>query len=265
MPCVEKHTPGGFCRIEPGTSDQVAAKAFYNSLPGWEFADSPMGPNQFYTMFQLDGHNVAACYSLQPDEVKMGIPPHWNLYISVTSADETTKRAAECEGVVFCGPFDVAGYGRMSTIADPTGAVFSIWEPKTHTGPGVRGQHGSFCRADLSTPDPARAALFYKDVFGWSLRAGDEDYLHIQNGDEYIGGIPPASRRQPHEPPHWAIYLQADDCDATTAQAKKLGANVFVEPMTIEHVGRICVPADPQGAVFSLFTPFPHLPSLPPQ
>jgi predicted enzyme related to lactoylglutathione lyase len=258
MSYVEKHLPGSFCWMELGTNDQLAGKSFYTSLFGWEYSDSPMGPNDYYTMFTLENRSVAAAYTLRPEQISQGVPPHWNLYISVESADTTTTRAAECGGTVFAGPFDVYTHGRMSVIADPTGAAFSVWEPKSHTGIGVQRQHGSFCWADLSTPDPARAAEFYKDVFGWSLRPGDGDYLHIANGDEYIGGIPPANQRAPHEPAHWLIYFQVDDCDAATAKAKELGANVFAGPMTIEHVGRMTVLADPQGAVFSLFQPLPH-------
>jgi hypothetical protein len=209
-------------------------------------------------MFSLEGSNAAACYTLRPDELKQGIPPHWNLYISVVGADAISKRAGECGGTLFCPAFDISTHGRMAVVADPTGAVFSVWEPKDHPGIGVHGQHASFCRADLSTPDPARAAEFYKDVFGWSMQPGDDGYLHIINGAEYIGGIPPASRRAPHQPPHWLIYFQVDDCDAATAQAKELGANVHAGPMTVERVGRIAVLADPQGAVFSLFQPFPR-------
>lgn len=264
MPFVDKHAPGAFCWIELGTTDQFAAKIFYTSLFGWSFTDSPIGPNDYYTMFSLAGPagpcTAAACFTLQPDQLRLGIPPHWNLYIGVASADATTKRALECEGKVFCGPFDVATHGRMSTLADPTGAVFSIWEPKDQSGIGVERQHASFCWADLSTPDPDRAARFYKDVFNWSLRAGQENYLHIANTGEhdYIGGIPPASMRQPHEPSHWQIYFQVDDCDAATARAKSLGAGIFAGPMTVEHVGRMTLLADPQGAVFSLFQPEPH-------
>jgi len=258
MAFIEKHAPGSFCWMELATSDQPAAKAFYTGLFGWDCTDSPMGPNDYYTMFTLQDRSAAACYTLRPDETKLGVPPHWNLYIAVESADATTKRAADCEGKVFCGPFDVAKHGRMSTIADPTGAVFSIWEPKSHPGIGVQAQHGSFCWADLSTPDPVRAAQFYKDVFGWSTEIGEGDYRHIVNGADFIGGIPPASHRAPHQPPHWLLYFQVDDCDASTARAKELGANLFAGPMTIEHVGRMTVLADPQGAVFSLFQPLPH-------
>ncbi len=244
--------------MELSTSDQMAAKAFYVSLFGWDSDDSPMGPNDYYTTFTLQDRNAGACYTLRPDETKLGVPPHWNLYVAVASADAATKRAAESGGRVFCGPFDVATHGRMSTIADPTGAVFSIWEAKQHPGIGVQGQHGSFCWADLATPDPARAAIFYSGLFGWGTQPGQEDYLHIVNGKDYIGGIPPASMRNPDEPPHWMIYFQVDDCDASSAKAKELGANLFFGPTTMERVGRMTYLADPQGAVFALFQPLSH-------
>ena len=90
------------------------------------------------------------------------------------------------------------------------------------------------------------------------MRPGDTGYQHIGIDGEQFGGIPPASFRQPHEPPHWQIYFQVEDCDAATGRAKQLGANIYSGPMSIEHVGRMTVLADPQGAVFSLFQPFPH-------
>ncbi len=244
--------------MELNTSDQTAAKKFYTSLFGWECTDSPMGPDDYYTTFSAQGHKAAGGFTMRPEEAKLGIPSHWNLYIAVASAEATTKRAAECGGKVFCGPFDVATHGRMSTIADPTGAVFSIWEPKEHPGIGVQGQHASFCWADLSTPDPTRAAKFYSEVFGWGMQPGQEDYLHITNGKDYIGGIPPAKSRDANAPPHWMIYFQVDDCDASSTRAKELGANIFFGPQTIERVGRMTFLADPQGAVFALFQNLPH-------
>lgn len=258
MANIEKHPPGSFCWMELGTSDQPAAKTFYASLFGWQCADSPMGPNDYYTMFMLGDRSAAACYTLRPEQLSQGVPPHWNLYISVENADAAARHAAEHGGVVLAGPFDVSNYGRMAVIADPTGATFSVWEPKSHPGIGVQGQHGSFCWADLSSPDQARAAEFYSELFGWSMRPGEDDYLHIANGGNYIGGIPSARQRAPHEAAHWMVYFQVDDCDTSTERAKALGANVFMGPMTIEKVGRMTVLADPQGAVFALFQPFPH-------
>lgn len=258
MPQTDSHANGSFSWIELGTSDQNAAKHFYTTLLSWKFEDSPMGPNDFYTMFQLQGRNVGAAYTLRPEETSMGVPPHWNLYITVASAGDAAKKAAELGGTVLAGPFDVSTYGRMAVIQDPTGAAFCLWESKDHIGAGIEGETGSLCWADLSTPDPAKAAKFYVDLFGWSLPPGKDEYLHIKNGEAFIGGIPPAAHRNPNAPPHWLIYLQVDDCDASTAKAKELSANVFMGPMTIEKTGRMTVLADPQGAVFALFQPLPR-------
>src|SRR5260370_10963800 len=59
MPNIDKHAPGDFCWIELATTDQNAAKSFYGTLFGWAVNDSPMGPNDFYSMFQIDGRQAA--------------------------------------------------------------------------------------------------------------------------------------------------------------------------------------------------------------
>lgn len=258
MANVETLAPGSFCWMELATTDQLAAKQFYSALFGWHAKDSPMGPNVYYTTFSLRERKASACYTLTAEETAQGIPPHWNLYISVKNAADSTQQARDHGGTVYCGPFDVATHGLMSTIADPTGAVFNIWESKEHPGIGISSEPGAFCWADLSTSDPKRASEFYTKLFGWTTDLGKDDYTHILNGGDYIGGMPPASHRQSHEPPHWLLYFQTNDCDASTAKAKELGAHIYAGPMTIEKVGRMTVLADPQGAVFSLFQPLPH-------
>jgi uncharacterized protein len=119
----------------------------------------------------------------------------------------------------------------------------------------------SLCWADLSTPDVDRAKQFYSDLFGWTISAGEKDtsgYLHIQNGSDFIGGIPPAKYRNPNAPPHWLSYFLVSNCDASTAKAKQLGGTTYMEPTTMEGIGRWAVVADPQGAVFAIFQPLPH-------
>ena len=66
MPNVDRHPPGAFCWIELGTTDQDAAKKFYGTLFGWEVKDLPMGPDDLYTMFRLQGRDAAAGYTLRP-------------------------------------------------------------------------------------------------------------------------------------------------------------------------------------------------------
>jgi hypothetical protein len=260
MAHIDAHAPGSFCWIELSTSDQQAGKHFYSSLFGWTANDSPMGNNECYTMFQLEGRNVAAAYTIQKDEVAMGVPPHWNLYIAVENADESTARATELGGTVLAGPFDVMEHGRMAVVQDPTGAVFCMWQSKAHPGIGIQGQANALCWADLSTPDQEKAVPFYEGLFGYQISAPDNmgGYLHIMNGEEMIGGVQSKEGRNKFAPPHWLIYIMVEDCNAMTDKAKGLGANVHMGPVDMENVGWISVLADPQGAVFALFQPAPR-------
>lgn len=261
MAQIDKHAPGSFCWVELGTSDQNAAKKFYTSLFGWSVNDMPMGPNDFYTMFTLEGRNAAAAYTLRPGQKSQGVPPHWMLYIAADSADDAASRAAKAGGQVLAPAFDVFDVGRMAVLQDPTGAVFSLWQAKSHSGIGIAGVDGTMCWADLSTSDPERAKQFYSDVFGWNIAPGEKDpsgYLHIKNGDQYIGGIPPTAHRDPSIPPHWLVYFEVPDCDRTTEKAKSMGAQTMMPPMTMEGVGRWSVLADPQGAVFAPFQTLHH-------
>ena len=253
------HAPGMFCWVELATSDQAAAKKFYTSLFGWTADDSPMGPDASYTLFRLNGKDIGGGYTLMPDQVAMHVPPNWLVYVAVESADAAAAKAKQLGGKILAGPLDVMEHGRMAVIADPTGAVFAVWQPKQNPGMGVVGSEGSFSWADLNTDDPKRASEFYSALFGWHLEKGEHDpeggYLHIKNGEHYIGGIPPARPREPGVPPHWLIYFHTADCDALSNKAKSLGANVCFGPVTMENVGRFSIAADPQGAYFSLFQP----------
>lgn len=112
------------------------------------------------------------------------------------------------------------------------------------------------CWADLSTGDPAKAAKFYEDLFGWAAKPGEHDpsgYLHIQNRGEFIGGIQTAEQRNSQAPPHWLLYFQTPNCDQSAQQAKQAGATLYMPPTTVPNVGRMSIVADPQGAVFAIF------------
>ena len=82
MANIDKYPAGAFVWVELGTHDQAAAKNFYGSLFGWKANDMPMGPDEYYTIFRLDGRDTAAAYTLHPDR-SGGAPPNWMPYISV--------------------------------------------------------------------------------------------------------------------------------------------------------------------------------------
>jgi len=258
MPSVT-HTPGSFCWFELATTDQNAAKKFYSAVFGWDINDNPMGPDEVYTIFKLNGADAAAAYGMRPDQRAQGVPPHWMPYIFTKSADQAAARAAELGGTVLAPPFDVMDNGRMSVLQDPTGATFCVWQPNKTAGTGITGVHGTAVWADLSTPDQVRGAKFYSDLFGWKMVAGDSmkpaapgTYFHIVNGKNMVGGVPPAEHRAPGVPPHWLLYYQVNDCDGTIAKVKSLGGRVVAPPMTMENVRKFAVLSDAQGAVFAI-------------
>jgi predicted enzyme related to lactoylglutathione lyase len=109
MPEVTKHEPGAFSWAELATSDSAGAKAFYTKLFDWSFMDSPAGPDMIYTTLQKGGKSVGALYQQGAQET--GMPPHWNAYFTVKSADETAKKAAEAGGKLAMAPFDVMTFG----------------------------------------------------------------------------------------------------------------------------------------------------------
>jgi len=262
MPHIAKHAPGNFCWVELATTDQPAAQAFYEKIFGWSADNMPIGADSVYTIFQLEGRHAAAACTIRPEQREHGVPPHWGLYIAVQSTDASAARAAELGGAVFAPPFDVGDAGRMAVLQDPSGAIFSIWQANTNPGIGIGGAHGTLCWADLSTPDQARAGDFYSALFGWHIMKEDEapahNYWHIKNGEDFIGGIPPSSQHRAGTPAHWLAYFTVSDCDAIAAQAKQLGARLYMPPTDFEDVGRISILADPQGATFGIFKAAAH-------
>lgn len=256
MPTVDRYSPGEFCWIELATSNQEAAKNFYGAIFGWTVRDVPIGPDRVYSLLELDGRIAAGAFAISPSESAAGIPPHWHLYVAVTSADEAAKKAEALGGKVMEAPFDVSDRGRAALLQDPTGAYFSVWEAKKRIGIGVTGESGAFCWAELNTLDQARAKTFYEGLFGWKLKPGQgkgSGYLHIVNGESYIGGVPPAGQGDGNAPPHWLIYFAVADVDGTFGKATGMKAKVLLPPMDFEGVGRVAMLADPQGAVFALF------------
>jgi uncharacterized protein len=251
--------PGDFCWFELATTDQAAAKQFYEALFGWASNDMPIGPSETYTIFRLGGRDVAAAHTLQPVQQTQGIPPNWLVYVRVEDVDTTASRAPSLGGAVVAPPFDVGETGRMSVISDPAGAVFALWQAGKHAGVGVNDEVGSVGWADLQVRDQDTAGEFYSDLFGWKMVGGRSmhpakpgEYFHIMNGESMIGGIPPSGQVDPKAHPAWLIYIEVADCALATKKAVSLGGRAYVDTMEIGQEGRISVIADPQGAVFAL-------------
>ena len=254
------HAPGTFSWVELMTTDAKAGVAFYRNLFDWDVVEHDMGPEGIYTIFTMRGRDVAAGASLPQDERQMGIPSHWNLYVTVTSADEAVTHAASLGANVLFGPFDVMTHGRMAVIQDPAGAVFHVWEPKAHIGVKIRNEPSALCWSELTTRDPKKAETFYTQMFGWTARhsapAAVMDYTEFSvNGHPGVGMMAMPDNMPPQVPSYWMPYFQVADLDASAAKAKSLGASVMVGPNAIPDGGRFVILQDPQKAMFAMYQP----------
>jgi uncharacterized protein len=254
------HVPGSFSWVELATNDAKAGVAFYRALFDWDVTEHDMGPSGTYSIFTMRGLDVAAGSGQHPEERKLGVPPHWNLYVSVDNADEAAARATSLGGKVLDQPFDVMEQGRMAIIQDPTGAVFQVWQPKAHIGVKIRNEPGSLCWSELTTRDPKTAGAFYTALFGWTAKHSAPgavmDYTEFSVGGQPGVGMMAMPENMPsHVPSYWMPYFQVADLDTSLAKAKSLGANVMVGPNTIPDGGRFVILQDPQKAMFALYQP----------
>jgi predicted enzyme related to lactoylglutathione lyase len=248
-----QYPPGTFCWTDLTTTDQQGAKAFYGGLFGWEAEDMPVGEGAFYSMQRLHGKDVAAI-SPQPQQQRdAGVPPTWNSYVSVESADASLERAKELGASVHAPAFDVLEAGRMGVIQDPQGAFFLVWQPRQHFGAQIVNEPGAFVWNELNTTDPEGAIPFYSGLFGWKIEQAEgsaEPYLSIKNGDANNGGI--RALGQPGVPPNWLVYFGVQDIDEAIAKVQELGGSKTVGPIDIQ-IAKIAVVADPQGAFFAIY------------
>jgi uncharacterized protein len=251
------HSTGTFSWVDLQTSDPEAAKTFYSELFGWELEDMPTDQEGVvYSMAKLGGEYCSAIAPLPPGAQ---MPPHWNSYVTVESADATAERARELGGTTPMEPFDVMEAGRMAVIQDPTGALVLVWEARQHPGAGRVNDPGCFTWNELATTDQDTASKFYGDLFGWTFEDQDAGpagtYRTIKNGDRMNGGIRLLSEQETQAgvPPNWLVYFTTEDIDASVAKVGELGGAVLAPPMQLPMGSRIAVVGDPQRAAFALF------------
>ena len=172
MTTFTKYEPGTFSWIDLLTPDAGAAKRFYQGLCGWDAVDNPTDRGGVYVQFTLQDQPVAGMGEMSDEMKASGMPATWNSYVTVQDVDATTARAAELGATIAMPPMQVMDAGRMSILADPTGAHLSLWQPGFHLGAGIVNEPVSLAWNELSTNDTAAASTFYRGLFGCGRSAG---------------------------------------------------------------------------------------------
>ncbi len=261
---------GLFSWTDISLPDPAGGSKFYADLFGWAAEDQhdPDG-NYIYTMFSKDGKAAAGMGPQMPGAGEQGHPPMWMSYVSVDSVDDTVSKWIGAGGSVLMPAMDVMTAGRMAVVADPEGAVLSLWQAGETAGGEVFNEHGAMTWNELMTRDSAAARDFYGTALGWEFEefpaATDGEYWiarldakesgHPYRDDKFNGGIMTMSSEFPAElPAHWMVYFHVADTDDLVAKLEGLGGSVSVPPFDTV-AGRIAVVADPQGGTFSVISP----------
>lgn len=244
------YAPGTPMWVDHTSPDVQASARFYADLFGWQAQD--LGEEAgHYTMFSSNGKAVAATTPpMQP-----GTPPVWSTYIATDDAEGTAKKVAAAGGQTIVAPMQVMDAGSMAVFADPTGAVFCIWQSGNHKGSEVVNKPVSLSWNELHTRDLATAKDFYPKVFGWGVKSNPMpqggEYVEWQIGGQPVGGATGMEGMPAQVPPHWLVYFAVANTDETVKRAQELGGNVMAPPMVIPQ-GRFAVLTDPQGAAFAV-------------
>jgi len=241
------------------TPDVDKSVDYYTRLFGWSIEewDAGFGP---YKMMKLGDRAFGGFVKL---DSTVELPPHWISYVHVDDIDAALARVEGNGGKICVPATEIPNIGRFSVIEDPTGGHISPFQGAHDPGPEPAGGSpvGEFIWEELLSTDPARAAKFYGELFGWSTREmdmGDYGIYRVQNrGDIGEAGIMQKPADEPG-PSRWLSYVHVADVDATAARAEELGGRTFVAPMDIPEIGRMSVHADALGGAFALYKPAPR-------
>ncbi|WP_031514175.1 VOC family protein [Streptomyces sp. NRRL F-5123] len=251
MPAFDEGAP---CWADVALPDLAAGKRFYGELFGWDFEDQGEDFGH-YTLALRDGKAAAGLMPAPDPAAATG----WTVYLASPDAKAAAARVAEAGGRLLFGPDGAGESGVMAGAADPTGALFGVWQAGGLQGFGVTEVPGSFCWAETWTREPAEVDRFYGAVFGYRAeQVGDGQHFDYtvwslpSDPARKFGGRLALGADTPGEVPEgFRVYFAVADCDAAVAAVRRLGGKVPREPQDSPQ-GRVAFVTDDRGTPFTI-------------
>jgi predicted enzyme related to lactoylglutathione lyase len=114
-----------------------------------------------------------------------------------------------------------------------------------------------FAYVELHSQAPAQAGDFYRRLFDWKVKTSETPagaYTEIDAGEGLPGGLLATKGTAPSA---WVVYVRVPDVDEAAKRAAELGARVLSPKTLVPDTGHFVLCADPTGATFGLWQPFP--------
>ena len=120
-------------------------------------------------------------------------------------------------------------------------------------------EQSPFIWQELVTPDQTSSGAFFSRLFGWTRKQVDAGqfgiYTLFQKNGQDVAGMMNPTPDTPVKGSYWHSYIAIEDAEESARQARLLGGSVVVPPHDVPDVGRVCVVADPTGAIAHLMQP----------
>lgn len=240
--------PGQLVWADLLTPDVAAAKRFYSSVFDWQFS----GDEQ-YAQASHAGVPVAGIAFHVPRDPDVG-EVAWLVSVSVDDVDAAAAAVIDAGGKVLEAPRTAPDRGRFAIVEDDQEAVVVLLRSAQGDPPDRRSTDNEWIWAELWTPDPNRAAEFYRSTVGYDVKTitasgGSEYVLLVHDGKPKTGIV-----RMPWDKvePHWLPYLRVADVSDTVARVEAAGGAVLVAPSEEFDDGSVAIVSDPTGGVFAI-------------
>jgi uncharacterized protein len=251
---------GAFIWYELMTPDPEGAKAFYDTLVGWNIGEGAPEFNDYRMINRSDGGFAGGVLPLTAEMQQHGARPIWLGYINVPDVDQAVS-AIQAAGGKSLMTHDIPNVGRIAMVTDPQGAPFYIMKPIPPAG--RENEQSDVFSPDavqrcswneLSTTDPVAARKFYTGQFGW----GTDEFMDMGEMGEYrflekdgtrIGAL---CGVMPGQQAKWRYYFRVPSISAAKTTAEQKGGIIHMGPHQVPTGDWILIGSDPQGAEFAL-------------
>jgi predicted enzyme related to lactoylglutathione lyase len=236
------------------TTDLKAAEQFYKAVVGWTTKSFPESPHPYDMWIRSGDVPIGGVMTIPPG---MNFPPFWGLYVAVSKLEDAVSRIEQLGGSALSPVIDVPTVGRIRTMKDPQGAVFSIHEGLAPPQrPESEPEMGDVSWHELYTTDADAAMKFYTQLFGWrpteSMDMGEMGKYQMFGRAFPLGGMMKKPPEMAAAPPFWGLYFRVPDVHAGAERVKANGGQVLNGPMEVPGSDWVVNCMDPQGAAFSL-------------
>ena len=240
---------GTVALVELRTPDAGGSTDFYHRLFGWDLTD--LGR---HILAEAEERSAAVIHPLQPTIGDPALPGEWTIGFRVDDLRRRAERVIELGGGIVEPPSESPEGWRSAQAIDPTGGAFTLIEAGPAIGVAFGGSAaGTLGWCELESTDPALAAPFYRDLFGWEIVFDTETSYTTFFADKLpMGGV---RRRLGDGNSRWIPYFNTHSLEDSVAVVR--AGDGHPGPRQRYEQFRFCQIDDPSGAVFALIETAP--------